>query len=66
MSKNNIIDVKYFLNNNDNELKNEVIDLLSSKYELSENWKNKYKISTIEEKEILKKASLNTVFRIKF
>ena len=66
ISKNNIIDVNYFLNNNDNELKNEVIDLLSSKYELSENWKNKYKISTIEEKEILKKASLNTVLRLKF
>jgi len=61
-----LLDISYFLNHNDNNLKNEVIDLLSSKYELSENWIKKYKITTIEEKEILKKASLNSVLRLKF
>ena len=66
INNNNVIDVNYFLNHDDKELKDEVIDLLSSKYELSENWKKKYKISTIEEKEILQKASLNTILRLKF
>ena len=60
------LDINYFLNHSDKDLKNEVIDLLSSKYELSENWIKKYKITTIEEKEILKKASLNSVLRLKF
>ena len=60
------LDINFFLNHSDKDLKNEVIDLLSSKYELSENWIKKYKITTIEEKEILKKASLNSVLRLKF
>ena len=61
-----LLDINYFLNHDDKNLKNEVIDLLSSKYELSENWIKKYKITTVEEKEILKKASLNSVLRLKF
>tara|TARA_B100001769_G_scaffold266629_1_gene253134 strand:- start:886 stop:2781 length:1896 start_codon:yes stop_codon:yes gene_type:complete len=60
------LDINFFLNHSDKDLKNEVIDLLSSKYELSENWIKKYKITTVEEKEILKKASLNSILRLKF
>jgi len=66
LSKDNVIDTNYFLDNGDEEIKNEVIDLLSSKYELSENWKQRYNISITEEKEILKKATYNNILRLKF
>ena len=61
-----MITLSEIISNLNKDLKNEVVDLLSSKYELSENWIKKYKITTIEEKEILKKASLNSVLRLKF
>ena len=64
--KNNVIDIKYFLNEKFSDLKDDIIDLSTSKYEISEKWKNKYNIHVTEETDTLKKTTYTNILRLKF
>ena len=64
--KNNVIDINYFLNQKFSDLKDDIIDLSTSKYEISEKWKNKYNIHVTEETDTLKKTTYTNILRLKF
>ena len=64
--KNNVIDINYFLNENFRDIKDDIIDLSTSKYEISDKWKNKYNIHVTEETDTLKKTTYTNILRLKF
>ncbi|WP_114749903.1 DNA primase [Pleomorphovibrio marinus] len=55
----------YFLQGNDNEIKQVVIDMVSHKYELSELWEKRFQIFTIKEADDLAKTVYSSVLRLK-
>ena len=63
---NNVIDINYFLNENFRDIKDDIIDLSTSKYEISDKWKNKYNIHVTEETDTLKKTTYTNILRLKF
>jgi DNA primase len=65
-SKDNIIDINYFFSEEYESIKNEVIDLSTSKYEISNKWKDKFNIHVSEESDSLKKTTYNNILRLKF
>jgi len=61
-----VIDSKYFLENGSNEVKQEVINLISEKYSVSDRWKDHYDIYIPKEQEILKAVIFTNILRLKF
>ncbi len=57
---------KYFLHHPNDGIRELTIDLISRKYEISENWEKKYRIFIKEELEVLKDASFTNILRLKF
>ena len=49
-----------------NDIKNDVIDLSTSKYEISSKWKEKFNIHVADESDSLKKTAYNNILRLKF
>ncbi len=66
LEKGNVIDINYFLNQDYEDLKTDIIDLSTSKYELSDKWKNKYNIHVGDESDDLKKSTYSNILRFKF
>ena len=50
-----IIDIKYFMTDEFNDIKDDIIDLSANKYEISKQWKDKFNIHVSEETDSLKK-----------
>lgn len=65
-NRDNIIDINYFFSEEYDSIKNEVIDLSTSKYEISNKWKDKFNIHVSEESDSLKKTTYNNILRLKF
>ncbi len=61
-----IIDGDYLLEHGSEAVKKEVIELLTNKYELSENWEKKFKIHIPKEHEILRDVTYTNILRLKF
>lgn len=61
-----VIDGEYLLNHEDEDVRKTVIDLSADKYELSENWAEKYKIFVPHETEFLRDVTYTNVLRLKF
>ena len=61
-----VIDGEYLLNHEDDEVRKTVIDLSADKYEISENWSEKYQIYVPRETEFLKDVTYTNVLRLKF
>lgn len=61
-----IIDGEFLLTHEDDEVRKTVIDLSADKYELSENWADKYKIFVPRETEFLRDVTYTNVLRLKF
>lgn len=61
-----IIDGEYLLNHEDEDVRKTVIDLSADKYEISDNWQEKYKIYVPRESEFLKDATYSNILRLKF
>jgi len=61
-----VIDSKYFLEHEDEEVRRTGVDLSIAKYELSENWFNKYQIHIPKETEFLRDVTYTNVLRLKF
>ncbi len=62
----NVIDINYFLTQEHEDLKKDIIDLSANKYELSDKWKNKFNIHVNDEFDDLKKSTYANILRFKF
>lgn len=61
-----VIDGEFLLHHEDEDVRKTVIDLSADKYELSENWSEKYKIHVPREKDFLRDVTYTNVLRLKF
>lgn len=61
-----VINAEYLLSQPDEEIKKEVIDLSTPKYEISVNWSEKYQIEVPSESENLKNLVFTNILRLKF
>jgi len=61
-----IIDADYLKSHATENIKNEVLNLTSVKYELSENWEKRYRIHVPQEEEILKNSVYRNLLRLKY
>lgn len=66
MSEGELIDGKFLLSHEDEEIRNTVIDLSMDKYEISPNWEEKYQIYVPKESEYLRDVTYSNVLRLKF
>ncbi len=60
-----VINADYLMTNGSEEIKNEVLDLISIKYEVSENWEKRYRIHVPHEEEILRSSVYRNLLRLK-
>ncbi len=58
-------DADFFIKNSSEEIKQEVIDLTTEKYDISENWHDKFKIYVPKEAEILTNVVFTNIHRLK-
>lgn len=65
LENNEIIGEKYFYSHPDRDLSKAVIDLLSKRHSLSENWREKHEIFVSMEEDNLHKSVLNTMYAYK-
>ena len=65
LSREEIPDDKYFINHNSKKVSSEVIDILTSPYELSTNWELVARIEVITEAKRLKDAVVNSLLSFK-
>lgn len=61
-----VIDGEYLLNHEDEEIRKTVIDLSTDKYEISDNWAEKYQIFVPKETDFLRDVTYSNVLRLKF
>jgi DNA primase len=61
-----IIDGEYLLQNGTEETKRVVVDLMTSKYEISESWSKKFQIHVPTEIDLLKDVTYSNILRLKF
>ncbi len=64
--KDKVIDINYFLSGDFVDIKDDIIDLSSNRYEISKQWKNKFNIHVSEESDSLKKTTYTNILRLKF
>lgn len=65
LQKGNVVDADYFTNHQDQNIRNEVLDIISERHEVSENWE-RYRIFVPKEKDMLTDSVYNNILRIKF
>ncbi|AWW28826.1 DNA primase [Echinicola strongylocentroti] len=58
-------DADYFIKLDDEELKREVINMISQRHEMSDNWEQKHMIYTNRESDDLSKTTFNEILRLK-
>jgi len=65
LERGNIVDKDYFLSHSDSEIRDEIMNLVSSRHEISENWK-RYQIFVPKEEDVLSHSVYSNILRIKF
>ena len=65
LERGSIIDKDYFLSHSDSEIRDEIMNLVSSRHEISENWK-RYHIYVPKEEDVLSHSVYSNILRIKF
>jgi DNA primase len=60
------MDSQYFLHNGKEEIRKVVTELMTSRYETSQHWGDKFKIFIPKEQDILDKMAMSNVLRLKF
>lgn len=65
LAKGNVIDIEFFKNYPDQQIKNEVINLVSDRHEISENWE-RFRIFVPTEKDVLNNSVYSNILRLKF
>lgn len=66
LAEGEIVDSSYFIQHGDEQMKRVAVDLITSPYEVSTNWEDKYKIHVPKETEMLKDVTLTNILRLKF
>lgn len=66
LAKGNVIDSKYLLATASSEVKTEVVNLMTERWEVSPNWNDKFQIFVPHEQDILENLVLSNVMRLKF
>ncbi len=61
-----IVNTEYLMQHGDEDVKREVVELSTNKYEISEFWKSKHQIEVPKETENLKNITLTNILRLKF
>ncbi len=61
-----IIDGENLINHPDEDVRRTVVDLVADKYEISQDWKDKYQIHVPRETEFLRDVTYTNVLRLKF
>jgi DNA primase len=61
-----VIDTFYFMEHGSESVKKTVTELITTRYETSKNWSEKYHIHFPNEKEVLQEVALSNVLRLKF
>ena len=64
LKEGHIIDADFYIQNSPPEIKNEIIDLITQRYEISNNWGNK-KIYVPKEEELLNRSVYENIIRLK-
>jgi len=65
IKKGNVVDADYFKRHEDAEIRNEVLNLISDRHEVSENWE-RYRIFVPKEQDVLTNSVYSNILRIKF
>lgn len=65
LKEGHVIDSQYFLNNTSDAIQKEVIDMVTQRYELSENWLHK-RIFVPTEKDLLSRSVIDNIVRLKY
>ena len=65
LKKGNVIDIQFFHNYPDQEIKNEAMNLVSDRHEVSKNWE-RYQIYVPKETDLLSDSVYSNILRIKF
>ncbi|MGK7394216.1 MAG: DNA primase [Candidatus Cyclobacteriaceae bacterium M3_2C_046] len=66
LAQGQVIDAEFLIKNGSEEIKAAVIDLVTDKYELSQNWLEKYNIYVPREADNLKNVVFTNIVRLKF
>lgn len=66
LAEGNVVDSQYLMANGDSEVKSEVANLVTERWELSPNWGDKYDIFVPKESDILENVVFTNVLRLKF
>lgn len=61
-----VINANYLMTHGDEEMKKEVVELVTPRFEISENWSQKYQIEVPSESENLKNLVFTNILRLKF
>jgi DNA primase len=61
-----VVDTFYFMEHGSESVKKTVTDLITTRYETSKNWSEKFHIHFPNEKEVLQEVALSNVLRLKF
>jgi DNA primase len=64
LKEGHVVDADYFIKNSPEDIKKEVIDLVTQRYEISDNWENK-KIYVPREEELLNRSVYENIIRLK-
>ncbi len=65
IDKSSVPDIQFFINHSDSAISSAVIELLSSPYELSDNWEKKHRINVPTEGEKLKESAISYIYALK-
>jgi DNA primase len=61
-----LIDGEYLVSNGSEAIKRVVVEMLTPRYEISENWEKKFKIHVPKEMELLRNVTYSNILRLKF
>ncbi|MTI20688.1 DNA primase, partial [Fulvivirga sp. RKSG066] len=66
LAEGRVVDSQYLIANGSPEIKKEVADLVTERWEVSPNWNDKFQIFVPEEDDVLESVVLSNVLRLKF
>ena len=66
LAKGKVIDAEFLMHSDDQEIKDAVVDLVAERYQISENWLDKYEIFVPKEEDILHNVVFTNILRLKF
>ena len=66
LAEGRVVDSHFFINHCSTEIKNEVVNLLTERHEVSPNWNDKFQIFVPHEHDILENVVFTNVLRLKF